>query len=39
MEFLREAIPDTPRIRLVRPGQEDQACRPLHQGTDSRSIA
>ena len=39
LEFLREAIPDTPRIRLVRFGQEDQACRPLHQGTDSRSIA
>ena len=38
-EFLREALAGTPRIHPVHPGQEDQACRPLHQGPDGRPIA
>ena len=38
-EFLREARSGTPRIRPVHPGQDDQACRPLHQGPDGRTIA
>jgi hypothetical protein len=37
-EFLREALAGTPRIRPVHPGQNDQTCRPLHQGADGRAI-
>ena len=38
-ELLRDALSGTPRIRPVHPGQADQACRPLHQGPDGRTIA
>jgi len=38
-KFLREALVDTPRIRSVHPGQDDQAGRPLHQGANDRPIA
>jgi hypothetical protein len=38
-EFLREALAGTPRIRPVHPGQQDQACRPFHQGPDGRPLA
>jgi len=37
-ELLREALSGTPRIRPVHPGQDDQACRSLHQGADGRAI-
>ncbi len=38
-EFLGEALAGTPRIRPLHPGQDDQACRPLHQRADGRPIA
>ena len=38
-EFLGEALSSTRRIRPVHSGQDDQACGPLHQGSDGRAIA
>ena len=38
-EFLGEALLGTRRIRPLHPCQDDQACRPLHQGADGRAIA
>ncbi len=38
LQFFREARSGTRRIRPVHPGQDDQACRPLHQGADGRTI-
>jgi hypothetical protein len=32
LEFLREALPGTPRIRSSHPGQNDQTRGPFHQG-------
>ena len=38
-EFFDEAPSGTHRIRPLHPGQDDQACRPLHQGANGRAIA
>ena len=38
-EFFCKALAGTRGIRPVHPGQDDQACGPLHQGPDGRSIA
>ena len=38
-EFLEEALSGTRRIRPLHPCQDDQALRPLYQGSDGRPIA
>ena len=38
-KFLGEALSGTRRIRLLHPCQDDQACHPLHQGPNGRTIA
>ena len=37
LKFFREALSGTRRIRPIHSGQDDQACRPLHQGADGRT--